>query len=81
MNDSNHYWTDWFGKPGGGAPNQETKNKKQNLDLMLEPKTFVYSRGYAPYDPTYDPAQSLSPRNKFKSNHHNNYEVQPPPRF
>ena len=76
----NSEWNDWFGKPGGGAPTNDTR--KQNLDQMLEPKNFVYSQGYAPYDPTYDPAQSLSPRttSKFKSNHHNNYEVPPPPR-
>ena len=76
-NNKKQDWNDWFGKPGGGAPINDTR--KQNLDQMLEPRNYVYSQGYVPYDPTYDPAQSLSPRSKFKSNHHNNYEV--PPRY
>jgi hypothetical protein len=77
-NNKKQDWNDWFGKPGGGARINDTR--KQNLDQMLEPRNYEYSQGYVPYDPTYDPAQSLSPRSKFKSNHHNNYEVPPPPR-
>ena len=52
--DPNHYWTDWFGRPGGGAPNYDSR--KKNLDYMLEPKNSRES-----YRPVYDPAASLSP--------------------
>jgi hypothetical protein len=51
--DPNQYWTDWFGKPGNGAPNWDYR--KQKLDYMLEPRN---SRDG--FRPVYDPISSLS---------------------
>lgn len=33
-----NYWNDWFGRPGGGAPNIPWNMHKQNLNKMLEPR-------------------------------------------
>ena len=54
--DPNHYWNDWFGRPGGGAPSYDTR--KQNLESMLEPGLPKNSR--EGYRPVYDPTASLS---------------------
>ena len=64
----NNYWNDWFGRPGAGAPNWDTR--KQNLDLMLEPRIFSTSRSSLT---SYDPTISLATPRRMRSDHHNRY--------
>jgi hypothetical protein len=66
-----HYWNDWFGRPGAGAPNWDTR--KQNLDQLLEPRIITARNGHY-----YDPTVSLNTsRQRYRSNHHNQYEYSP----
>ena len=66
-----HYWNDWFGRPGGGAPNPYLQ--KQNLDDMLEPRKNKFTLSSIENLASYDPSSMATPR-KPRSNHHNNYE-------
>lgn len=77
------YWNDWFGRPGAGAPNGGLN--KQNLEEMLEPRKsrdlMNTIHRYEPYTPTgtqYNSAQ-YTPNGikKFRSDHHNRYELTP----
>ena len=63
-----NYWTDWFGKPGNGAPGCTAH--KQNLSHMLEPprsKTHELDSFRSSYG-------DLKMR-RFDSNHHNSYQL------
>lgn len=66
-----NYWNDWFGRPGAGAPNWDTR--KQNLDQLLEPRIITARNGHY-YDPTVSFSTS---RQRYRSNHHNQYEYLP----
>jgi len=68
-----NYWNDWFGKPGGGAPNPAVR--KQNLDEMLEPQRNLFQAQYVPSQ--YEPSSSMGSPRRIRSNHHTMYEPVP----
>ncbi len=66
-----HYWNDWFGRPGNGAPLQNPY--KQNLSYLLEPKRSRF-HDYETFRDMYGDSYEFK---RFGSNHHNHYELDP----